>query len=204
VPVTVKMRTGINSLEKNVVRFAKNAELAGAKMISVHGRTRACGYIGAVDYDSIAEVKAAVSVPVVANGDIDSPAKALWVLNYTSADAVMIGRAAQGNPWIFGQINAFLERGEQIAPPTLAQVHCELLLHLHEHYAFYGEFVGVRTARKHVGWYLKPYWSRLHKEDAIILSDQFNSIESAERQVDFLGNIRSALENAGAALECHG
>jgi tRNA-dihydrouridine synthase B len=201
VPVTVKMRTGVNSHEKNVVQFAKNAERAGAKMISVHGRTRACGYIGAVDYDSIAEVKAAVNVPVVANGDIDSPDKALWVLNYTKADAVMIGRAAQGNPWIFGQINAFLERGEYIKPPTLGEVHSELLLHLQEHYAFYGEFVGVRTARKHVGWYLKPYWHRLRNEQAIILLNQFNSIESTEQQVEFLGTIRSALENAGAESE---
>jgi tRNA-dihydrouridine synthase B len=198
VPVTVKMRTGVSTHEKNVVRFAQNAERAGAQMISVHGRTRACGYIGAVDYDSIAEVKAAVNVPVVANGDIDSPAKALWVLNYTKADAVMVGRAAQGNPWIFGQINAFLESGQRISPPTLTQMHCELLRHLHDHYAFYGEYVGVRTARKHVGWYLKPYWSRLATEQATILMKQFNLIETAEHQIEFLGTIQAALESAGA------
>jgi tRNA-dihydrouridine synthase B len=191
VPVTVKMRTGINTAEKNVVQFAKNAESAGAQMVTVHGRSRACAYTGAVDYESIAAVKAALSIPVVANGDIDSPQKARWVFEKTGADAVMIGRAAQGNPWIFGQINHFLETGKIQAMPDLDVVEHELKLHLAEHYAFYGEFIGVRTARKHVGWYLKNYLTEISEGEQ--LRTRFNSIESIEHQSDFLATIFSAL-----------
>jgi tRNA-dihydrouridine synthase B len=193
VPVTVKMRTGINTSEKNVVQFAKNAESAGAQMVTVHGRSRACAYVGAVDYDSIAAVKAALSIPVVANGDIDSPQKAQWVLEKTGADAVMIGRAAQGNPWIFGQINHFLETGKIAAEPALNELEHELKQHLAEHYAFYGEFIGVRTARKHVGWYLKSYLAEISEGEQ--LRTQFNLIESIEHQSDFLATIFSALRS---------
>jgi tRNA-dihydrouridine synthase B len=195
VPVTVKMRTGLTVAENNVVRFALNAESAGAQMITVHGRSRACGYVGTVDYNSIAAVKAAVKVPVVANGDIDSPQKAKWVLEQTKADAVMIGRAAQGNPWIFKQIDEFIERGISIPAPQLDDVEKELTAHLKEHYHFYGEFIGLRTARKHVGWYLKQHLHELPDGKGKLWSDEFNSIETIEKQVAFLATIFDALKN---------
>ena len=155
VPVTVKMRTGTDSDNRNAARLARAAEQAGAAMITVHGRTRACQYHGAIDYDTIAEVKASVKLPVVANGDIDSPEKAKWVLAATGADAIMIGRAAQGRPWIFREIDHFLDSGEKLAGPTWREVWSLLRQHLLDHYAFYGDHVGVRTARKHIGWYLR-------------------------------------------------
>ena len=155
VPVTVKMRTGVDARNRNAVRLARAAEQAGAAMITVHGRTRACQYHGAIDYDTIAQVKASVGVPVVANGDIDSPEKASRVLAATGADAIMVGRAAQGRPWIFREIDHYLASGEILAGPSLGEVWCLLRQHLLDHYAFYGEHVGVRTARKHIGWYLR-------------------------------------------------
>ena len=155
VPVTLKMRTGWCQSEKNAVVLARAAEQAGVQMITVHGRTREQGYSGHAEYDTIAAVKAAVRVPVVANGDIDSPEKALQVLAATQADAVMIGRAAQGRPWIFREMVHFMATGEHLAPPLVAEVKHLLLDHLQDHYALYGEFSGVRTARKHIGWYVK-------------------------------------------------
>ncbi len=154
VPVTLKMRTGPTPAQRNAVALARAAEQAGVRMLTVHGRTRACGFAGEAEYETIAAVKAAVSIPVVANGDIDSPAKALMVLGITGADAVMIGRAAQGNPWIFGQIARFLQDGTLLPPPGPLTILELLREHLHDHYAFHGEYTGVRTARKHVGWYL--------------------------------------------------
>ncbi len=155
VPVTLKMRTGWCAAHKNAEALARAAESAGVQMITVHGRTREQGYKGFAEYDTIAAVKAAVRVPVVANGDIDSPEKAREVLAYTGADALMVGRAAQGRPWIFREISHFLNTGEHLAPPLVAEVRRLLLDHLHEHYALYGEFTGVRTARKHIGWYVR-------------------------------------------------
>jgi tRNA-dihydrouridine synthase B len=155
VPVTVKMRTGVDRERRNAVQFARAAEQAGAAMITVHGRTRACHFHGDVDYDTIAEVKASVSLPVVANGDIDSPEKAKQVLDATGADAIMVGRAAQGRPWIFREIDHYLASGEKLAGPSRLEVWSLLRQHLLDHYAFYGEYVGVRTARKHIGWYLR-------------------------------------------------
>ena len=155
VPVTLKMRTGWCQSHKNAVVLARAAEQAGVQMITVHGRTREQGYKGHAEYDTIAAVKAAVRVPVVANGDIDTPEKARQVLAATSADAVMIGRAAQGRPWIFREINHFLATGTHLAPPLVAEVKHLLLDHLQDHYSLYGEFSGVRTARKHIGWYVK-------------------------------------------------
>jgi tRNA-dihydrouridine synthase B len=152
VPVTLKMRTGWCDAERNAVKLARGAESAGVAMVTVHGRTREQGYKGLAEYDTIAAVKAAVSIPVVANGDIDSPAKALAVLRHTKADALMIGRAAQGRPWIFREIDHFLATGELLAPPATRQVAGWLLEHLEDHYGLYGEFAGVRTARKHIGW----------------------------------------------------
>jgi tRNA-dihydrouridine synthase B len=152
VPVTLKMRTGWCQAERNAVRIARAAEAAGVAMVTVHGRTREQGYKGAAEYDTIAAVKAALRIPVVANGDIDSPEKAREVLAATGADALMIGRAAQGRPWIFREIAHFLDTGEHLPAPEVQQAKQWLVEHLHEHYGLYGEFTGVRTARKHIGW----------------------------------------------------
>ncbi|MES2091137.1 MAG: tRNA dihydrouridine synthase DusB, partial [Pseudomonadota bacterium] len=152
VPVTLKMRTGWSASHKNAVQIARAAENAGVAMLTVHGRTREQGYKGFAEYDTIAAVKAAVKVPVVANGDIHSPEKAREVLAYTGADALMVGRAAQGRPWIFGDIAHFLATGQHRAAPLTTQVKHWLLEHLDDHFGLYGEFAGVRTARKHIGW----------------------------------------------------
>ena len=152
VPVTLKMRTGWCQAERNAVALARAAESAGVAMVTVHGRTREQGYKGQAEYDTVAAVKAALKIPVVANGDIDSPAKAREVLRSTGADAVMIGRAAQGRPWIFREIAHFLAHGTLPAPPATREVQGWLTAHLHDHYALYGEHLGVRTARKHIGW----------------------------------------------------
>ena len=155
VPVTLKMRTGWCHAHKNAVALARAAEGVGVQMITVHGRTREQGYKGFAEYDTIAAVKQAVRVPVVANGDIDSPEKAQEVLKLTGADALMVGRAAQGRPWIFREIAHYLATGEHLAPPLVAEVRRLLLAHLDEHYALYGERTGVRSARKHIGWYVR-------------------------------------------------
>ncbi len=152
VPVTLKMRTGWCDAERNAVRLARAAEGAGIAMVTVHGRTREQGYKGLAEYDTVAAVKAALRIPVVANGDIDSPAKALAVLQCTGADALMIGRAAQGRPWIFREIAHFLATGGTLPQPATRDVRRWLLEHLHDHYALYGEHGGVRSARKHIGW----------------------------------------------------
>ena len=155
VPVTLKMRTGWCQEHKNAVALARQFESVGIQMLTVHGRTREQGYKGFAEYDTIAAVKAAVKVPVVANGDITSPEKARDVLAATGADAIMIGRAAQGRPWIFREIGHFLATGEHLAPPLVAEVRRLLLDHLQDHYSLYGELTGVRSARKHIAWYLR-------------------------------------------------
>ncbi|MEG0921919.1 MAG: tRNA dihydrouridine synthase DusB [Comamonas sp.] len=155
VPVTLKMRTGWSDEHKNAIALAKQFEGVGIQMLTVHGRTREQGYKGFAEYDTIAAVKQAVAVPVVANGDITSPEKARDVLAYTGADAVMVGRAAQGRPWIFREIVHFLQTGEHLAPPLVAELRRHLLAHLQDHYALYGESTGVRSARKHIAWYLR-------------------------------------------------
>lgn len=155
VPVTLKMRTGWSQCNRNAVALARAFEAAGVRMLTVHGRTREQGYGGEAEYATIAAVKDAVRVPVVANGDITSPEKARDVLAATGADAVMVGRAAQGRPWIFREIVHFLATGTHLAPPLVAEVRRALLAHLQDHYALYGEFTGVRSARKHIGWYVR-------------------------------------------------
>ena len=154
VPVTLKFRTGWNREQKNAVTIAKMAESAGIQMLTLHGRTREDGYRGEAEYETIRAVKQAVQIPVVANGDVDSPEKAKFVLETTGADAIMIGRAAQGRPWIFREIVAYLQEGHLLDAPMVAEAKTILLEHLQHHYDFYGEFVGVRTARKHIGWYV--------------------------------------------------
>ena len=155
VPVTLKMRTGWCQQHKNAVALARRFEGVGIQMLTVHGRTREQGYKGFAEYDTIAAVKAAVQVPVVANGDIATPEKARDVLAATGADALMIGRAAQGRPWIFREVGHFLATGEHLAPPLVAEVRRLLLDHLQDHYSLYGELTGVRSARKHIAWYLR-------------------------------------------------
>ncbi|MEG0316779.1 MAG: tRNA dihydrouridine synthase DusB [Comamonas sp.] len=155
VPVTLKMRTGWCDAQKNAVLLARQFETVGIQMLTVHGRTREQGYKGFAEYDTIAAVKQAVHVPVVANGDITSPEKARDVLAYTGADAVMVGRAAQGRPWIFREIGHFLATGTHMPPPLVAEVRSLLLEHLQDHYGLYGEITGVRSARKHIAWYVR-------------------------------------------------
>src|SRR5687767_3356266 len=155
VPVTLKIRTGWNTENRNAMRIAMIAEAHGIQSLAMHGRTRACMYQGDAEYDTIRAVKESVGIPVVANGDIDTPEKAKYVLDYTGADAVMIGRAAQGRPWIFREIQHFLETGEHLLPPEVAEIHRVLVAHLHDLYGFYGEQTGVRVARKHISWYTK-------------------------------------------------
>ena len=155
VPVTLKIRTGWDRGNRNAVSVAKLAEDAGIQVLAIHGRTRACAYTGDAEYDTIAAVKSAVGIPVIANGDITTPEKAQRVLAYTGADAVMIGRAAQGRPWIFREIEHFLLTGTHLPPPEVEEIHRVLTAHLDDLYGFYGEHTGVRMARKHISWYTK-------------------------------------------------
>ncbi|MBC5763185.1 tRNA dihydrouridine synthase DusB [Ramlibacter albus] len=155
VPVTLKMRTGWSQGNRNALELARAFEAVGIRMLTIHGRTREQGYGGEAEYETIAAVKSAVSIPVVANGDIDSPQKAREVLAATGADAIMIGRAAQGRPWIFREVAHYLSTGTELAPPLVAEVRRALLEHLQDHYGLYGEYTGVRSARKHIGWYVR-------------------------------------------------
>ena len=177
VPVTLKMRTGWCQSHKNALSIARAAESAGVQMVTVHGRTREQGYKGEAEYDTIAAVKAALRIPVVANGDINSPEKAREVLQKTGADALMIGRAAQGRPWIFREIGHYLTTGEHLAPPLVAEVRRALLEHLQDHYGLYGEYTGVRSARKHIGWYVR---SLPGGED---FRERMNALETCEQQL---------------------
>ena len=177
VPVTLKMRTGWCDAERNAVRIARAAESAGVAMVAVHGRTREQGYKGQAEYATVAAVKAALRIPVVANGDIDSPQKARDVLAATGADAIMIGRAAQGRPWIFREIAHFLATGELLAAPSTQQAKLWLLEHLDDHYGLYGEYAGVRTARKHIGWAVRAL------PGGEVFRAQMNLLETCETQV---------------------
>jgi tRNA-dihydrouridine synthase B len=155
VPVTLKIRTGWDKDNRNAIQIAKMAEDIGIQALAMHGRTRACLYKGDAEYDTIAAVKQAISIPLIANGDITTPEKAKYVLDYTGADAVMIGRAAQGRPWIFREIAYYLATGTHMLPPTVDEIHKVMIEHLHDLYAFYGELTGMRIARKHISWYTK-------------------------------------------------
>jgi tRNA-dihydrouridine synthase B len=155
VPVTLKIRTGWDPMQRNGIAVARIAEQAGIQALAVHGRTRACGFGGYAEYDTIAAIKAAVQIPIIANGDIDTPEKARQVLLHTNADALMIGRAAQGRPWLFRAIGHYLATGVALPEPSLAERRSILLGHLHRLYDFYGEYTGVLVARKHIAWYSK-------------------------------------------------
>ena len=155
VPVTLKIRTGPTPGNRNALRIARIAESAGIRLLAVHGRTRACGFRGEAEFDTVAEVKAGVRIPVIANGDIETAEQAQRVLEYTRADGVMIGRAAHGRPWIFREFAHFLETGKHLAPASPAEMRAVALEHLQGLYALYGEELGVRIARKHIGWYVR-------------------------------------------------
>lgn len=177
VPVTLKIRTGWSPDQRNGVTIANIAEQAGIQALAVHGRTRACAYKGAVEYDTIAQIKEAISIPVIANGDITTPQQAQQVLEYTGVDGIMIGRAAQGNPWIFQEIAHFLESGETLTAPSYREVKAVVLEHLHRLHDFYGEHMGVRIARKHITWYVQ----RLPK--GAQFKSSFNQLEIASEQL---------------------
>ncbi|WP_097459035.1 tRNA dihydrouridine synthase DusB [Mangrovitalea sediminis] len=189
VPVTLKMRSGWDTDNRNAPRIARMAEDAGIQALAVHGRTRACGYRGDAEYDTIAEVKAAVSIPVFANGDVDTPEKALQVLRHTGADGLLIGRAAQGNPWIFREIDHFLRTGSQLPTPALDEIRETLLGHLNALHAFYGDPMGVRIARKHVGWYLQ-----VHDQDGTFRK-YFNALDDKSAQLDSIESYFEDLRN---------
>ena len=197
VPVTLKMRTGWCDARRNAVRLARAAESAGVALVTVHGRTREQGYRGEAEYDTIAAVKAALRVPVVANGDIHSPHKARTVLQATGADAVMIGRAAQGRPWIFREVAHYLATGDLLAPPLVAEVRRALLAHLNDHYALYGEGTGVRSARKHIAWYVRE----LPGGEAF--RSRMLAIERCDQQVDAVATYLDTLAEAMDRLPAH-
>ena len=194
VPVTLKIRTGWDRQHKNGTEVAKIAEQAGIVALAVHGRTRADLYTGAAEYDSIAAIKQAVSIPVFANGDIDSPEKAKAVLVATGADALLIGRAAQGRPWIFREIEHYLRTGKKLPAPTLLEVERILLEHLAALHAFYGEVMGVRIARKHVGWYLATL------PGAREFRAQFNRLESTDAQCATVRQFFGERHNEGEGV----
>jgi tRNA-dihydrouridine synthase B len=177
VPVTLKIRTGWDQQHRNALRIAAIAQEAGVKALSVHGRTRACGYKGDAEYDTIAAIKSSISIPVIANGDIKTPEKAKYVLEYTGADGIMIGRAAQGRPWIFREVDFFLKTGDKMPEPKVAEVRNIMLEHLQNLYAFYGEYTGVRVARKHISWYSKG-----HPHGAAF-RQLVNQVDTAEEQL---------------------
>ena len=201
VPVTLKMRTGWSASHRNAVTLARAFEQRGIRMLTVHGRTREQGYKGEAEYATIAAVKAAVRIPVVANGDIATPEKARDVLEWTGADAVMVGRAAQGRPWIFREIVHFLATGTRLAPPLVAEVRRALVGHLQDHYALYGEFTGVRSARKHIGWYVRDF------PEGEAFRAEMNAIEDCQGQVAavhrFFDALAAGADRMPAAPEAH-
>jgi tRNA-dihydrouridine synthase B len=195
VPVTLKIRTGSDPGRRNAVAIARIAEAAGVQALAVHGRTRACAFVGPVEYETIRAVKAAVGIPVIANGDVDSPERAREVLAATGADALMIGRAAQGRPWIFREILHYLEHGAVLPPPTVAEAHAAIVAHLADHHAFYGELAGVRIARKHLGWYTRD----LAGGDAF--RREINAVETAREQLCAVDRFFDTLARSGERLD---
>jgi|TARA_B110000879_G_C11153672_1_gene505832 tRNA-dihydrouridine synthase B len=188
IPVTLKIRTGWDRENRNAIKIAQIAEEAGIKALAIHGRTRACLYRGDAEYDTIAEVKQNINIPVIANGDIISPEKAQYVLNYTKADAVMIGRAAQGRPWIFREIEYFLETGSHHPLPTINEIQKTTIKHVLDLYDFYGEETGLRVARKHISWYTKGL-----KKSAQFRSDM-NSLENCNDQINAINKYFDSLK----------
>lgn len=194
VPVSLKIRTGWSPEHRNAPRIAELAQAAGIVSLAVHGRTRACGYKNTVEYDTIRTVKQAVDIPVFANGDITDARKAAEVMAYTQADGVLIGRAAQGRPWIFREVAHFLATGELLPTPELAEIERILLAHMVDLYEFYGDYLGVRIARKHVGWYLQQH------DDGSAFRKAFNQLESSEQQLAAVASFfRDTVRRKGMA-----
>jgi tRNA-dihydrouridine synthase B len=177
-PVTLKIRTGWDTETRNATTIARMAEDIGIAALTIHGRSRACRFKGQAEYDTIAEVVNSVQLPVIANGDVDSAHKAKYVLDYTGAQGVMIGRAAQGRPWLFAQIEAYLARGELLPEPGLAEIKRVLVSHIKALHEFYGDYLGVRIARKHAGWYVQ------NLSFGEVLRSRFNQIHSTQEQID--------------------
>lgn len=194
VPVTLKIRTGWDKQNRNAVQIAKMAEDIGVQALAMHGRTRACLYMGDAEYDTIATVKQAIKIPLIANGDITTPEKARFVLDYTGADAVMIGRAAQGRPWIFREIEHYLATGTHMLPPTVQEIHQVMLEHIHDLYDFYGDLSGMRVARKHISWYTKGL------KDSANFRHQMNQLQTIEEQLASIDAFFAMLETYGERL----
>ncbi len=188
VPVTLKIRTGWDKQNRNAVQIAKMAEDIGVQALAMHGRTRACLYNGEAEYNTIAAVKQAINIPLIANGDITTPEKAKHVLDYTGADAVMIGRAAQGRPWIFREIQHYLDTGTHMLPPTVDEIHQVMLEHLHDLYAFYGDLTGMRVARKHISWYTKGLKNSAHFRHSM------NTLQTIELQLQAINDFFAVLK----------
>lgn len=189
IPVTLKIRTGWDTEHRNALDIAKIAEQSGIQSLAIHGRTRACMYKGDAEYDTIADVKSRISIPVIANGDISTPEKAKFVLDYTGADAVMIGRAAQGRPWIFREIDHFLKTGQIMSAPSTTEIRDILLGHLTNLYAFYGEYTGVRMARKHISWYSKG------QKHGAAFRQAVNKAETLEKQLEITHTFFNTMIN---------
>jgi len=192
VPVTLKFRTGWDEANRNALKVTRIAEECGVQLLSLHGRTRACGFSGRAEYDTIREVKRSTRLPVVANGDIATPEEAKQVLEHTGADGIMIGRAAQGRPWIFREIEHYLSTGERLPPPLVSEIHAVLVAHLEELYAFYGRETGVKVARKHISWYTKGL------AGSASFRHRMNQLETCEEQRDevnlFFGQLGNERE----------
>ncbi len=195
VPVTLKIRTGWDKQNRNAVAVAKMAEDIGVQALAMHGRTRACLYMGEAEYETIAMVKQAIRIPLIANGDITTPEKAKFVLAQTGADAVMIGRAAQGRPWIFREIEHFLKTGTHMLPPTVTEIHQVMLEHLHDLYAFYGDLTGMRVARKHISWYTKGL------KDSANFRHNMNQLQTIELQLAAINEFFSGLQQQNARIQ---
>ncbi len=194
VPVTLKIRTGWNLENRNAVQIAKMAENIGVQALAMHGRTRACLYKGNAEYDTIAAVKEAINIPLMANGDITTPEKAKFVLDYTGADAVMIGRAAQGRPWIFREIDHYLATGTHMLPPTVEEIHTVMLEHLVDLHAFYGELTGMRVARKHISWYTKGL------AGSAAFRHHMNTLQTSELQLQAINDFFAELKSRNGRL----
>lgn len=194
VPITLKIRTGWDKQHRNALSVARIAESAGVRAIAIHGRTRACAYTGNAEYDTIAAVKSEVRIPVIANGDITTPEKVKQVLEYTGADAVMIGRAAQGRPWIFREISHYLATGQHLPLPDVSEIHRVLINHLHDLYDFYGEYSGVRIARKHISWYTKGLVG------SAAFRHNMNQLQTTDQQMAAASEFFSELANYGRQL----
>ena len=195
VPVTLKIRTGWDRGNRNALTVARIAQESGVQALAIHGRTRACGYTGEAEYDTIRDVKASISIPVIANGDITTPERVKHVLEHTGADAVMIGRAAQGRPWMFREISYFLETGEHLPPPEVEEIHRVLLAHLHDLYGFYGEHTGVRVARKHISWYTKGL------AGSAVFRHAMNQLQTCAEQLGAVDEFFDELAGRGRRLQ---